>query len=112
MKIAVSQSHAVSILEMEGKITIGEGDVMLRETIHDLMRQGHRKILLDMAHISYMDSSGVGELLACYQHVANQGGHMKLLNLSTKIKDLLQVTQLLSVFEYFDDEMRAINSFA
>jgi len=99
------------ILDLEGKITIGEGDVKLRNTIDKILAAGHRRILLNMARVSYMDSSGIGELLDGLRAVNEQDGWLKLLNISTKIKDLLQITQLLSVFEYFDSEEKALQSF-
>ncbi len=111
MKINIRNEGEVTIVDLEGKITIGEGDVLLREAIHELTSQSDPKILLNMARVAYMDSSGVGELLACFQAVNEQGGTLKLLNISTKIKDLLQITQLLSVFEYFNDESNALASF-
>lgn len=111
MNVREMQRDHVSILELEGKITIGEGDVILRQSIEKLLHEGKKSILLNMGRITYMDSSGIGELLSCFKDVAQSGGHLKLLNISTRIKDLLQITQLLSVFEYFDDQDKALASF-
>jgi anti-sigma B factor antagonist len=111
MKIYGKEAKGVHILELEGKITIGVGDVMLRETVEKLLQLGQNKILLNMSRVSYMDSSGVGELIATLQNVKQQGGDLKLLNISTKIKDLLHIAQILTVFEYFNDEETAVNSF-
>ncbi|MCB1044990.1 MAG: STAS domain-containing protein [Acidobacteria bacterium] len=111
MKVHQRQEGEITVLDLEGRITIGEGDVILRDSIQGLLQSGHQKILLNMARIAYMDSSGVGELLGVFQSVTSHGGKLKLLNISTKIKDLLQITQLLSVFEYFNDEQKALNSF-
>lgn len=111
MKVQRRDEGEVAILDLEGRITIGEGDVILREQIDQLLADGSRLILLNMARVSYMDSSGVGELLGCFQKVQEAQGTLKLLNISTKIKDLLQITQLLSVFEYFNEEAKALASF-
>lgn len=111
MKIFQRNVDQVTVLDLEGKITIGEGDVMLREAVNALLDAGHRRILLNMARVSYMDSSGVGELLACYQRVMEQEAQLKLLNLSTKIKNLLHIAQILTIFEYFNDEEQALASY-
>lgn len=111
MKIYQRNEEQVTILELEGRITIGEGDVMMREAIMGLLEGGQRSILLNMARVSYMDSSGVGELLSCLTQVTEAGGAFKLLNISTKIKNLLHIAQILSVFEYFNDEETALASF-
>ena len=111
MKIIQRNVDEVTILELEGRITIGEGDVMMRDAVMGLVEMGRTKILLNMSRVSYMDSSGVGELLACLTKVDEAGGHFKLLNISTKIKNLLHIAQILSVFEYFNDEEKAVASF-
>lgn len=111
MKMIQRNVNDVAILDLEGTITIGEGDVKMREAILGLIAMGHRKILLNMARVSYMDSSGVGELLSCLTKVREKSGEFKLLNISTKIKNLLHIAQILSVFEYFNDEEKAIQSF-
>lgn len=111
MKIFQSNEDNVSILVLEGRITIGDGDVEMREAIMGLVELGQTRILLDMARVSYMDSSGVGELLSCLTKVMDKGGHLKLLNISTKIKNLLHIAQILSVFEYYNDTKEAVASF-
>jgi len=111
MKIYQRNEQGVDILELEGRITIGEGDVMMREAILGLLGQGHTNILLNMGRVTYMDSSGVGELLSCLTQVTEAGGRFKLLNISTKIKNLLHIAQILSVFEYFNEEEAALASF-
>jgi len=111
MKIFQRNEGNVSILTFEGRITIGDGDVEMRQAIMALVELGQTRILLDMARVSYMDSSGVGELLSCLTKVMEQNGHLKLLNLSTKIKNLLHIAQILSVFEYYNDEKEAVASF-
>lgn len=111
MKIYKRQEQDVIILDMEGRITIGEGDVQVREAIHHLLDTDQKKILLNMARVSYIDSSGIGELLGCLRTTSERGAAFKLLNLSTKIRDVLHIAQILSVFEYFDSEEDAVRSF-
>ncbi|MDJ0836953.1 MAG: STAS domain-containing protein [Acidobacteriota bacterium] len=111
MKIFQKNVGNVCVLELEGKITIGEGDVMMRDAILGLLKMGQKNILINMARVSYMDSSGVGELLSCLTQVTEGGGKFKLLNISTKIQNLLHIAQILSVFEYFNDEETAVASF-
>ena len=112
MKTQIIRQGDVVILELKGKLTIGKGDVMLRKHIDDLLKDNEKKIILNMKEVSYMDSSGVGELVSSYTSVSNRGGKLKLLNLSTKVHDLLQITQLLRIFDIFDDEVEAVDSFA
>ena len=112
MKIYQRNLDDIVILDLEGKITIGEGDVQMREAVLGLMKLGHKRLILNMARVTYMDSSGVGELLSCLAKVQDQEGEFKLLNISTKIKNLLHIAQILSVFEYFNDEQEAIDSFS
>lgn len=111
MKIYQENRDGVAILELEGSITIGDGDVMMREAIMKLVESGHDKILLNMARVNYMDSSGVGELLSCLTKVTEKGGQFKLLKISTKIQNLLHIAQILSVFEYYNDLDEALRSF-
>ncbi|CAM2064792.1 Anti-sigma factor antagonist [Sulfidibacter corallicola] len=111
MKIYHRSVDDITILDLEGQITIGEGDVQLREAIHKLVEIGQKRILLNMARVTYMDSSGVGELMACLQHIQEHEGQFKLLNISKKIKNLLFIAQILSIFEYFNDEELAVASF-
>lgn len=101
----------VTILDLSGKITIGEGSVQLRDAVRRLLEQGHKNLLIDLGGVDYVDSSGIGELVSCYTTTKNQGGHLKLLNLTKKIKDLLSITKLLTVFETFDSEEEALKSF-
>jgi len=111
MKTTIRTKGDVAILDLKGKITIGEGDVLLRENIENLLNDGKLKIILNLAKVNYMDSSGVGELVGTFTTVNNRNGKMKLLNLTDKIHDLLQITQLLTVFECFTDEEEAVESF-
>ncbi|HKF58833.1 MAG TPA: STAS domain-containing protein [Blastocatellia bacterium] len=101
----------VTILDLSGKITIGEGSVQLREAVRRLLDEGKKKILLNLGEVAYVDSSGIGELVSSYTTTNNQGGHLKLLNLTKKIQDLLMITKLLTVFETFESEGSALESF-
>jgi len=105
------QEGDVIILDLSGKITIGEGSVQLREAVRKLLDEGKKKILLNLGDVAYVDSSGIGELVSSYTTTNNQGGQLKLLNLTKKIQDLLMITKLLTVFETFDNEQAALASF-
>ena len=111
MKSEIRDRGDARIIELSGKITIGAGDVKMRELIDESLTAGKKNILLDLAGVSTIDSSGIGEMVACYTTVTKNGGHLKLLRLSPKINDILQVTQLITVFDVFDDEEEAIRSF-
>ncbi|MCG6962974.1 MAG: STAS domain-containing protein [Acidobacteria bacterium] len=112
MKSEVQDQADIRVIRLSGKITIGAGDVKLRELIRDALESGRTKILLDLAKVSAMDSSGIGEMVAAYTTVRKRDGQLKLLNLSPKINDILQVTQLITVFDVFDDSEEAMASFA
>lgn len=112
MKTKIRKADNVSILDLRGKITIGAGDVMLRDHINRVLEQGERSILLNMADVTYMDSSGMGELISSYTSVTKRDGKLKLLNLPAKIRDLLQITQLITIFEVYDNETEAVCSFS
>lgn len=111
MKSAVREVNDVRVLDLEGKITIGSGDVQLRQLVEESLHSGRTKILLNLKGVTHIDSSGIGEMVGCYTTVARRGGAMKLLNLPPKINDLLQVTQLITVFDVFDNEGEAVASF-
>jgi anti-anti-sigma factor len=111
MKINVRQRDGVTILEPKGKITIGVGDVALREAVHHELENGGRNILIDMSGVTTIDSSGIGELVSTFTSVKNRGGTLKLLRLPDKVSDILQITQLISVFDTYDDEDEAVRSF-
>ena len=102
----------VVVLDLKGKITLGEGDELLKDKVNSLVNQGRRKILLNFADVPYVDSAGLGEIVRTYTTVSRQGGSLKLLNLTKRITDLLAITKLLTVFETFDSEADAIKSFA
>lgn len=112
MKTSSRQIDGVTVLDLSGRITLGEGSVILRDTIRDLIGRGERKILLNLGDVTYIDSSGIGELVSAFTTVRNQGGELKLLNLTKKVHDLLQITKLYTVFDIKDDEATAIKSFA
>jgi len=111
MKVTTRQVDGVTILDLSGRITLGEGSVQLRDAIRDLLAKGSKQILLNLADVNYIDSSGIGELVSAYTTVRNQGGELKLLNLTKKVHDLLQITKLYTVFDVKDDEASAIASF-
>ena len=111
MKATLRQVDTTTVVDMSGRITLGEGCTQLRELIRDQMSKGNKKLLLNLADITYIDSSGIGELVSGFTSVSNQGGHLKLLNLTKKVKDLLQITKLYTVFDVYDDEAKAIGSF-
>lgn len=111
MKIPARHTSGVTILEPKGKITIGVGDVALREAVHEAVDAGATKILIDLGEVSTIDSSGIGELVAAYTTVTNRGGNLKLLNLPPKVQDILQITQLVTVFDVLESEEDAIASF-
>ena len=105
------QAGDVTILDMNGEVRIGEGAVSLRDSIRTLADQGKKKVLLNLAGVKYMDSTGVGELIANYTTVTRQGGQLKLLNLTDRIQNLLVITKLLTVFDSYDNEAEALKSF-
>ena len=111
MNVSSRYVNGVTVVDMSGRITLGEGGVVLRETIHDLLSKGDRKILLNLGDITYIDSSGIGELITAFTSVRKQGGDLKLLNLTKKVRDLLQITKLYTVFDIRDDEAAAIRAF-
>ena len=111
MKASTRQMDGVTIVDLSGRITLGEGSVVLRDTIRELVGKGNKKILLNLGDVTYIDSSGIGELVSAFTTVRNQGGELKLLNLTKKVHDLLQITKLLTVFDVHDDETKAVASF-
>jgi len=112
MKASTRQVDGVTVVDFSGRITLGEGSVVLRDTIKDLLSKGDKKILLNLGDVTYIDSSGIGELVSAFTTVRNGGGELKLLNLTKKVHDLLQITKLYTVFDIKDDEATAIAAFA
>lgn len=111
-KATVRHSGNVAIVDLAGRITLGEGSGMVRNTIKDLVKTGHQNILLNLKDVGYVDSAGLGELVGAYATVTTMGGNIKLLNAQTKVSNLLQVTKLYTVFVTFTDEAEALRSFA
>ncbi len=111
LSIATRQLDGVTILDLSGRITLGEGSVQLRDAIRDLISKGDKNILLNLGDVNYIDSSGLGELVSAFTTAKNQNAEVKLLNLTKKVKDVLQVTKLYTVFDIYDDEAHAIGSF-
>jgi anti-sigma B factor antagonist len=111
MKATIRQVDSVIVVDISGRITLGEGCAQLRELIRDQLTKGNKQVLLNLADVTYIDSSGIGELVSAYTAVSNQGGQLKLLNLTKKVHDLLQITKLYTVFDIHDDEAKAISSF-
>ena len=111
MKSSTRQIDGVTIVDLSGRITLGEGSVILRDTVRELTSKGSKKILLNLGDVNYIDSSGIGELVSGFTTVTNSGGQLKLLNLNKRVKDLLQITKLYTVFDVHEDEAGAIRSF-
>lgn len=111
LEIRERQAGDVTVLDMDGKVTIGEGSVALRTAIRRLLEEGKKKILLNLAGVGYIDSSGIGELVSSYTAIGKEGGQLKLLKLTQKLRDLLAITKLLTVFDVYDSEADALNSY-
>ncbi len=111
MKATTRQVDSVTVVDVSGRITLGEGCSQLRELIRGHLGKGRKNLLLNLADVTYIDSSGIGELVSAFTAVSNQGGQLKLLSLTKKVHDLLQITKLLTVFDVHDDEAKAITSF-
>jgi anti-sigma B factor antagonist len=111
MKIEKRVVGDVHLLDCSGKITLGEGTMAVRNLVREVLKNGGKKLVLNLSDVNYIDSSGIGELVSSFTTVTNQGGQLKLLNLTKKIQELLAITKLLTVFQTFDDEQSAINSF-
>lgn len=112
MKATARHREGVTILDFKGKITIGVGDVAMRDAVKESLAAGSRKLLMNLAGVSTIDSSGVGELVSSYTTVSNRGGKLALLNLPSKVFDILQMTQLITVFDVYDDEDKAVRALA
>ena len=112
VKLTVRQVGDVSVVDAVGRLTLGEGSSLFRDTIRGLVAQGNKKIVLNLGEVSYIDSSGIGELVSAFTTVTNQGGKLKLLNLTKRVHDLLQITKLYTVFDVYDREATVIASFA
>ncbi|MEW6321594.1 MAG: STAS domain-containing protein [Acidobacteriota bacterium] len=112
MEIGERVVNDVTVLDLKGKMTLGEGDELLKDKINSLLANGRKKLVLNLEGVPYIDSAGLGEIVRTYTTVSRQGGSLKLLNLTKRIEDLLSITKLLTVFETFDTEAEAVNSFS
>ena len=112
VKLNTRQVGDVSVVDVAGRITLGEGSSALRDTLRDMVTKDRKKILLNLGDVSYIDSSGIGELVSGFTSVTNSGGQLKLLGLNKRVKDLLQITKLYTVFDVHEDESSAVRSFA
>lgn len=111
MKANVRQYGKVSVVDLPGRVTHGEGDVEMREAVQDLLDNGTNNIILNMERVVYMDSAGIGELVACHKRVVEKSGTMKIVKANQKVLDLFTITKLIQLFELFDDEKEALVSF-
>ena len=111
VKLNTRQVGDVTVVDVAGRITLGEGSSALRDSLRDMINKNQKKILLNLGDVSYIDSSGIGELVSGFTTVTNSGGQLKLLNLNKRVKDLLQITKLYTVFDVHEDEAGAIRSF-
>jgi len=111
MKVSTRQVNGVTIVDCSGRITLGEGSVMLKDTVRELLSKGQKRILLNLGDVNYIDSITVGELISAFTSVRNQGGELKLLHLTKKVRTVLEITRLYTVFHVLDDEAEAIAAF-
>jgi anti-sigma B factor antagonist len=111
MKFKTRQVDGITVLDLSGRITLGEGSITIRDAVRDALAKGSKNIVLNLGDVNYIDSSGLGELVSAYTSVKNSGGELKLLNLTAKVHDLLQITKLYTVFDVKDDEASAIAAF-
>src|SRR6476620_7547193 len=112
MQIEQRSAGEVIVLDLKGKMTLGEGDELLKDKINSLLQQGLKKVVLNLEEVPYIDSAGLGEIVRTYTTISRQGGSLKLLNLTKRITDLLSITKLLTVFETYDSEADAVRSFS
>jgi len=111
IQVNYRQIDSVTVVDVAGRITLGDGSTLLRDTIRELLDKGEKRILLNLGEVNYIDSSGLGELVSAFTQVRKQGGDLKLLNLTRKVRDLLQITKLYTVFDVRDSEVAAIAAF-
>ena len=111
MEISERHDGKVTVLNLSGKITLGEGDMLLKDKLHSLLNQGRKDVLLNLAQVSYVDSAGLGAIVSAYTTMTREGGSLKLSNVTKKLQDLLSITKLLTVFETFDNEDEAVRSY-
>lgn len=111
MKFSTRKMEAVAVIDIEGKILLGEGDVEIKQEVNDLLKRGNKNILLNLTRVPYMDSAGLGEIIRCFTAVRKVGGNLKLVGPNERLIDLLTITKLINVLDWFDDETEAITSF-
>ena len=111
MEISERNDGKVTILALTGKVTLGEGDLLLKDKLHSLLNQGRKDVLLNLAQVSYVDSAGLGAIVGAYTTMTREGGSLKLANVTKKLQDLLSITKLLTVFETFDSEDEGLRSY-
>jgi anti-sigma B factor antagonist len=111
LKMSTREVNGVIIIDLSGQLTLGEASASVREELRDQISHGFRKILLNLADVTYIDSAGLGELTAAYMSVKNRGGELKLLSLTKRVHDLMQITKLYTVFDVYDDERKAVASY-
>ena len=111
MKFSVRNIKDIAVIDVDGKVVLGDGDVEIKQTVDDLLQKGNKKILLNLAKVPYLDSAGLGEIIRCFTALRRSGGHFKLLSPNQRIIDLLNITKLLNVFDCYDSESSAIKSF-
>ena len=111
MEISERNDGNVTILGLAGRVTLGEGDILLKDKLHSLLNQGRKDVLLNLAQVSYVDSAGLGAIVSAYTTMTREGGSLKLANVTKKLQDLLSITKLLTVFETFDSEDEALRSY-
>ncbi len=112
MQISERESGGVTVLDLSGKVTLGDGDTLLKDKLHSLLHQGKKSVLLNLGQVNYVDSAGLGAIVTAYTTMTREGGSLKLANVTKKLQDLLSITKLLTVFETFDSEDEAVRSFA
>ena len=112
MKFSVRNIKDIAVIDIDGKVVLGDGDVEIKQTVDDLLQKGNKKILLNLAKVPYLDSAGLGEIIRCFTALRRSGGHFKLLSPNQRIIDLLNITKLLNVFDCYDSESSAIKSFS
>ena len=112
MQIAERQSGSVTVLDLSGKVTLGEDSTLLKDKLQSLLHQGKKNLILNLAQVSYVDSAGLGALVSAYTTVTREGGALKLVNVTKRLQDLLSITKLLTVFETFESEKDALKSYS
>lgn len=111
MKFSTRKLGDVTVIDVDGKVLLGEGDVEIKQAVDNLLKQGQKKIILNLAKVPYLDSAGLGEIIRCFTTLRKNGGNFKLLSPNQRIKDLLNITKLLNVFDCYDNESAALASF-